>query len=176
LEQCWTSTGCTSKSWTIAAHTGFEPEFLRTFAVIDPNDENHSICTRAILRRHRVLTFDVTHDTEFPVDRQSATSADFRSVQSTPVFSSSGKLLAVVSTHWVEPHHPTTHQEAAMDAFLRQAAHFLERRTADDVRDDALAEERFARRVAEDLVRGKDQFITAVVHELRGVGLQERRE
>ena len=152
---------------TIAAHVGFDPEFLSTFAAIDPTDENHSICTRAAVRRRSVFAHDVLNETEFSAVRRSAASADFRSVQSTPLFGSTGDLIAVVSTHWKEPYQPTAQQEAARDAFLRQAVHFLERRTSDERHRDALSYERVARLAAEDLNRRKDQFIATVAHELR---------
>jgi signal transduction histidine kinase len=152
---------------SIVAQIGFEPEFLQTFARITAEDENHSVCSRAVVRRQRAMSGDLRNETEFAAVREAATTAGFRSVQSTPVFSSAGELLAVVSTHWCEPHQPTDCQIATMDRFLRQAAHFLERRANDDARDGALAHERSARQAAEDLSRGKDRFIATLAHEMR---------
>lgn len=152
---------------SISAQVGFEPEFLLTFAAINAADEDQSLCTRAVVRRQGIFSSDVTRETDFVPVREAATAAGFRSVQSTPLFSSAGDLLAVVSTHWNEPHRPTERQLAAMDLFLRQAAQFLERRASDDVRNGALAHERSAWKAAEDLNRGKDRFIATIAHELR---------
>ena len=106
---------------SIVAQIGFEPEFLQTFARITAEDENHSVCSRAVVRRQRAMSGDLRNETEFAAVREAATTAGFRSVQSTPVFSSAGELLAVVSTHWCEPHQPTDCQIATMDRFLRPA-------------------------------------------------------
>jgi PAS domain S-box-containing protein len=55
----------------------------------------------------------------------------FALVQSTPLFSLSGKLLGMISTHWREPHQPTERALRRLDVLARQAAYLIERGRAE---------------------------------------------
>lgn len=47
--------------------------------------------------------------------------------QSTPLYSRSGKLLGMISTHWSHPHKPSERHLYLMDVLARQAADLIER-------------------------------------------------
>jgi PAS domain-containing protein len=53
--------------------------------------------------------------------------SNIRAVQSTPLFSFSGKLLGMISTHWREPHQPAERSLRRLDVLARQAADLIER-------------------------------------------------
>jgi GAF domain-containing protein len=53
--------------------------------------------------------------------------SNIRAVQSTPLVSRSGQLLAMISTHWCEPHQPAECALQQLDVLARQAADLIER-------------------------------------------------
>jgi signal transduction histidine kinase len=56
--------------------------------------------------------------------------------QSTPLYSRSGKLLGMISTHWSFPHTPPQHRLDLLDILARQAADLIERtQTAEALRE-----------------------------------------
>ncbi len=58
--------------------------------------------------------------------------AGIRAAQSTPLFSRSGKMLGMISSHWRNPHVPTERDFRLLDILARQAADLIERRQADE--------------------------------------------
>jgi signal transduction histidine kinase/CheY-like chemotaxis protein len=112
----------------IAAHQGFEQRFLDFFAAV--GDEGSAACSAAMRKAERVVVEDVTQSECF-VGRPSLAvllEADVRAVQSTPLMSSRGQLLGMVSTHFSAVHRPTERELRLMDLLARQAADFLERK------------------------------------------------
>ncbi len=67
--------------------------------------------------------------------------AEIFAVQSTPLISRSGALLAVVSTHWRHPNEMSASEGRAMDFLARLAADSIERSLAEDKLGES--EERF---------------------------------
>ena len=57
--------------------------------------------------------------------------AGIRAAQSTPLFSRSGKMLGMISSHWRKPHTPTERDLRLLDILARQAADLIERRQAE---------------------------------------------
>src|SRR5579871_5961965 len=57
--------------------------------------------------------------------------AGIRAAQSTPLFSRSGKLLGMISSHWRQPHTPTERDLRLLDILARQAADLIERKQAE---------------------------------------------
>jgi GAF domain-containing protein len=98
------NTGCL----TIAAQRGFNDDFLNFFRTV--RAEQGSACGRAIRRRSAVVVEDVLRDQEFKPYRTIALKAGFRAVQSTPLISSSGAFLGVLSTHFPARHRPCDHE------------------------------------------------------------------
>ena len=58
--------------------------------------------------------------------------AGIRASQSTPLFSRSGKMLGMISSHWRKPHSPTERDLRLLDILARQAADLIERRQAEE--------------------------------------------
>ena len=54
--------------------------------------------------------------------------AGIRAAQSTPLFSRSGKMLGMISSHWRAPHVPTERDLRLLDILARQAADLIERK------------------------------------------------
>ena len=84
-------------SLRIAAHSGFDDEFLEYFAVVD---DEHSACGRAAHRAQQVVVNDVSVDPAFAPHVDIARSSGFLSVQSTPLVDRHGSLVGMVSTHY----------------------------------------------------------------------------
>jgi GAF domain-containing protein len=97
-------------SWTagyleIKAQRGFDDGFLRFFERV--TIEGGSACARALRDRETIVIEDIMADKEFAPCRQVVSEAGIRAVQSTPIISSSGALLGVMSTHFAARHRPT---------------------------------------------------------------------
>ncbi len=105
---------------TIATQRGFRQEFLDFFRRV--NTDNSSACGRALKQQRAVVIKDVMSDEDFAPYRAVAEQARFRSVQSTPIVSSSGVTLGVVSTHFAVPHGPTKAELNAVRLLARVAA------------------------------------------------------
>ena len=114
-----------SSDLEIIAQAGFEHEFLSCFYRVSLRDP--SACGRALLRRRVVIIDDVLSDHGFTPFRAVALRAGFRSVQSTPLLSSSGSLWGVLSTHGLEPHHPSQCQLEALRTIAQAAANAIVR-------------------------------------------------
>jgi GAF domain-containing protein len=89
---------------TIAGQHGFGEDFLRHFHLV--SFRSGSACGRAVQERRAVIIEDVLHDREFAPFHVVAIEAGFRAVQSTPLISTSGALVGVLSTHFAHRHRP----------------------------------------------------------------------
>jgi hypothetical protein len=83
----------------IVAQKGFSPRFLEFFAAVH---ENFAACGTTLKRRERVLVNDVTTD---PIFKEKSLleimrGEEVRSVQSLPLFTSSGCLVGVLAVHY----------------------------------------------------------------------------
>jgi GAF domain-containing protein len=106
----WSADG----SLRIAAQEGFRDEFLNFFERVQMDD--HCACARALRRSEVVLVPDIALDPEFGPCADIVARAGVRAVQSTPLISSSGALIGIVSTHFPRHHRPT-------DLQLREIRH-----------------------------------------------------
>jgi GAF domain-containing protein len=95
------------RSLRIVRHSGFGEAFLEHFAAV--TDET-SACGRAARGGTTVVIGDVQRDAGFAPHRAVAAESGFRAVQSTPVAGRDGSLVAVVSTHFREPHRPSSRE------------------------------------------------------------------
>ena len=114
----------------LVAHRGFKDPFLKFFHVVTIQA---AVCELAMRSRRRVIVPDITKS-EVLVGSSSLQillEAGVRAVQSTPLVSSSGMLLGMISTHYSVPTEPTEPQLALMDLLARQTADYIERKQAE---------------------------------------------
>lgn len=129
-----------SKALEIVAQRGFKQDFLDHFSKVN---EESAACGRAMRQGERVIIEDVKTDPHFAPHRHIAASAGFRAVQSTPLFSRSGEVLGMISSHFRQPHRPSEHELRFIDLYAHLAAEFIERQRASDVL--SASENRFRR-------------------------------
>jgi PAS domain S-box-containing protein len=116
-----------SHTLCIGASRGFGEPFLKFFEHVS---EDSSACGTAMLSHERAIVEDVTQSTIF-ADKPSLDillDSGVRAVQSTPLVSSSGKILGMVSTHFSQPHRPSERELRFLDLLVRQVADYLERK------------------------------------------------
>src|SRR5262245_46448997 len=89
----------------IKAQPGFEESLFKFFERV--RIEDGSACARALRNREAIIIEDIMADEEFSPCRQVVSDAGIRAVQSTPIISSSGALLGIISTHFAARHRPT---------------------------------------------------------------------
>lgn len=156
-----------SSALKIATQRGFNEAFLNHFAIVRPG--HAAACGAAMNTGQRVVVENVTESEIFV--GQSALKvlleAGVYAVQSTPLVSTSGKMLGMISTHFIEPHKLAERELRLMDLLARQAADYLERKQAEAEREQLLHTEQGLRQVAEEANRLKDEFLAIMSHELR---------
>lgn len=118
---------------TIANQRGFGRSFLECFRTVDARDG--SACGRAVRDRRPVVIEDVMRDCEFAPYRRIADEAGFRAVQSTPLISTSGAFLGIVSTHFSTAHRPTAGEMLAVSSAARAVANAIIRQRAQESTD-----------------------------------------
>src|SRR5215469_800099 len=120
-----------SGTLTIAAQRGFEEPFLKYFGRVS---DTKSACGAALQSGERVLVEDVTQSEIF-IGRPSLDvllEAGVHAIISVPLISRSRRILGMLSTHFSSPHRPGERELQLLDLLSRQAADYLERRSADD--------------------------------------------
>lgn len=120
-----------STTLEIAVHRGFEEPFLDFFERVEEGEA--AACATALKSTERVIVDDVTCSDIFAgqPSLDVLLAAGVRSVQSTPLMSSTGRVLGMISTHFRSPHRPGERELGLMDLLARQAADYLESTRAD---------------------------------------------
>lgn len=109
----------------IVGQRGFTQSFLDEFRVVSADDP--CACGRALRQNCAIVIEDVEQDPDYAPYRAVARAAGYRAVQSMPVVTGDGDFLAVLSTHFREPHIPSEIEMRVTDLFARQAAEILHR-------------------------------------------------
>jgi signal transduction histidine kinase/DNA-binding response OmpR family regulator len=105
----------------IGAQQGFSKAFVSIFEQVKCDTQT------------RVIVEDIRNSTFVPASsRDALLSEGILAVQSSPLISSSGTLLGVISTHWTRTHSPTERDLRLLDLLVRQTADYIERRQADE--------------------------------------------
>lgn len=132
----------------IAAHKGFEQDFLDFFREVSTEDD--SACARALRSGERIVIEDVAVDAPYAPLRPIARSAGYRGVQSTPLIGRDGCPLGMLSTHFGAAHRPSEQELGYLDLYARQATDFIERWRS----DEALRQSEEALRASAERLRG----------------------
>ena len=145
--------------------SGFDPSFEEIF----PDAEKPSAPSVAFETQQRVIVEDVRKSALFvgSPSLSAMNKAGVRAVQSTPLVSSAGNVLGVISTHFNTTCRPTEQEMRLMDLLARQAADYLERKHVEHEREELLEREHELRNTAEEANRLKDEFLAIMSHELR---------
>lgn len=144
----------------LLATTGFDQEGKDFWEWVDIN--SGSTCGVALKTGKRFLSSDL-NNCEFVVgtpDQAMFAKAGVLSAQTTPLYSRSGNLLGMISTHWKEHHIPSERDLNLLDILARQGADLLERKTSEDVLQKTKS-------ALTDADRRKDEFLATLAHELR---------
>jgi GAF domain-containing protein len=104
----------------IKAQRGFEPEFMRNFERMD--FEAVTVCAKAVRAREQVVVSDVAAAHEFGPRRDTLVGAGVRAVLSTPMISTTGAFLGVLSMYFSRVHSPAELERHAVKAVARMGA------------------------------------------------------
>lgn len=118
----------------IVAQRGLLSPFLETFRRVSKDDG--CACGRALRSGEPVIIRDVLCDEDYAPFREAALAAGYRGVQSTPLLTSNGQLLGVISTLFAAPHEPTMIEMRALKAYCLIASSYLQKLLGDEVLDD----------------------------------------
>jgi two-component sensor histidine kinase len=129
-----------SRSLKIVAQQGFQEEFLKYFENVD--DDVASSCGAAMATNEQVIVDDVLTSETFADQpaQKVLLEAEVRAVISTPLRSSKGNLLGVISTHFSRPGHPSERQLRLANILARQAADYLERKHSEQIQQTTVLE------------------------------------
>ncbi|WP_424357725.1 PAS domain S-box protein [Methanocella sp. MCL-LM] len=136
----------------LLAYRGFTPEAAKFWEWVQA--DSASTCGMALRSCRRFLAPDV-ETCEFMAgseDRATYLQTGIRAVQSTPLYTRTGKLVGMLSTHWSRPYQPSERELQFMDLLARQAADIIERKRAEEERERLLKELDAQRRKLEESV------------------------
>ena len=134
----------------LLAQHGFAPNSAKFWEWVQPDDTTS--CGVALAHGKPVIVPDV-EQWDFIAGTEVLAHyrlSGIRALLSTPLIARDGHLVGVMSTHWREAHEPSERELRLFDVLARQAADFIERRTAEaalQALNDPL-EERVAQRTA----------------------------
>jgi two-component sensor histidine kinase len=129
-----------SRSLRIVAQHGFQERFLKFFENVD--DHGAASCGTAMATNEQVIVDDVL-TSEIFVDQPAQKvllEAEVQAVISTPLRSSKGNLLGVISTHFSRPGHPSERQLRLANILARPAADYLERKHSEQIQQTIVLE------------------------------------
>lgn len=120
-----------SDALVIAAHRGFEEPFLTFFAQVRSGRMGASGV--AMQLAERTVAEDVATSEIFAgqPSRDVVLVAGIRALYATPLVSSAGKTMGMISVHFAAPHRPSERELRFVDLLARQAADYLARKRAE---------------------------------------------
>ena len=154
------------RSLQIFIHSGYKKPFLKHF---ENGSHGRGACGKAFQEKKRVIIDYVLQSHIFvgTPDLQVMLDEGIKSMQSTPMISSSGNFLGVISTHYKTKHQFNERELRMFDLLARQAADVLERTRIEEALQQS---EQRALALVEELQKAdqnKNEFISTLSHELR---------
>jgi CheY-like chemotaxis protein len=124
----------------IASQQGFEKPFLTFFAEVRIDEA--AVSGSALRSAERVIVEDVTQTDIFDgkPSLDVVLKAGVRAIQVTPLISSTGQTLGMLSTHFIKPHRPDERELRFVDLLARLAADYLERKQSEQTNQTILRE------------------------------------
>jgi PAS domain S-box-containing protein len=122
----------------LLAYRGFNPAAAASWEWVRPG--SGTSCSMALAAGCRSIVPDI-EQSDFiagSADLEPLRQTGIRAMQSTPLFSRTGGLLGMISTHWRRSHEPSEHDLRLLDVLARQAADLIERKQA-ELTDQRLA-------------------------------------
>lgn len=110
----------------LVAHEGIVPPALKYFELVT---DVSSAPAQAARQGRRVVVADVDADPIYAGTDAARVmdEADIHALQATPIFSASGEVIAVLSTHYRKPRQPGERELAYIDEISARTAYWLER-------------------------------------------------
>jgi len=127
-----------SNALHIVAQRGFGETFLAFFKEVD---HQASACGAAMRAKQQIVVEDVPSSAIFDGQaRQILAEEAVRAVISTPLVSSKGSLMGMISVHFPNTHRPDEHENSLIALLARGAADYLERKEAERLEKTLLDE------------------------------------
>ncbi len=114
---------------TIATQRGFKPAFLDRFRRVAADDD--CACGRSMREGRATVIADTERDTGFAPFRGIAAEAGYRAVQSTPLVTTSGLFVGMLSTHFAEPHEPSAAEMSLLGRYAGAVANTIQKFVTD---------------------------------------------
>jgi len=115
--------GCLS----VVASVGFSERALQQMS---PIAVGNGACGQAYAEKRRIVIRDTEDEPDFARYRDLAREHGFRAVHCAPLVTAGGKVLGVISVHFMQPHVPDEREIRLTDICARKAAVFVERARA----------------------------------------------
>jgi two-component sensor histidine kinase len=129
-----------TQSLRVIAQHGFKQAFLQYFEKVD---DHFAASYGAVMALNQQVIVDDVLTNEIFVGKPSQkvlVDAEVRALVSTPLRSSKGNLLGVISTHYGRPGRPRERQLRLVSILARQAADYLERKHSEQIHQTILGE------------------------------------
>jgi PAS domain S-box-containing protein len=127
----------TQKLLTLASQ-GFSRAVFEHFYRLDAS--SNTSCDIALRTGDRTfIDFDVPASEDPDGSRRMHLEAGYRSAQSTPLITRSGRAIGMVSTHWSDHYRPSDRELRFLDLLARQAADLIEQRQSEQALRDSEA-------------------------------------
>lgn len=116
-----------NKTLEIAASYGLSREFVEHFKIV--TCEDGSVCSRALAKGETVFIEDLSTDVLFARHLNLALQNNITAVQSTPLISSRGESIGMISVHFITPKKLSKNNLRVFELFCTQAADKIEELT-----------------------------------------------